>query len=180
MRPLSPSDPNSPYRASTPVLIDFFAKEVAEQEERANANRPHSPFAELSPRGMSTSNRSDSAVDAGTLSASPVTVSSIRNFLRSKGHSKGQRINDDTVQSRLDALNLSAETLFEALKIIHTPDHPLLITLRVSATERISVTTKLKGILNHSSGFQAERIYAAQQSNNNPNQLIRNFLQLVR
>ena len=175
MRPSSSSNPNAPHRATTPVFIDFFAKEAAEQQERIATVGQQSSFAELSPR-----HHPDAIANVGPSADSPVTVSSLRDFLRSKGHPAGQYIYDETIQSRLNAVNLSAETLLAALEIIHTPDHALLITLGVSGTERLRVTNKLKGLVNRSSGFTPEIIGAAQRSNNNPNQLINNFLQLVR
>ena len=183
MRPSSPSssDPNAPYRATTPVFIDFFAKEAAEEQQvRGNANRPHSPFAELSPRGVSTSNRSDAAMDAGTSSASPVTVSSLRSFLRSKGNRVGEHMHEFTIQNRLDRGNLSAETLLAALEIVYTPDHPLLRELGVSVPEHFGLVRKLTGIVNYTVGFNSALEAVAQRSNNNPHQLIANVLQLVR
>ena len=175
MRPSSSSDPNAPHRATTPEFIDFFAKEAAEQQERSVTIDRKSPFAELSPR-----HRPDAIVDAGPSANLPVTVSALRSFLESKGHPDGQLKFDEAVQIRLNTANLSVETLLAALEIIHTPDHALLITLGVNETERLRVTNKLKGIVNHATGFKPEIIGAAQRSNNNPNQLINNFLQLVR
>ena len=180
MRPSFSSNPNAPHRATTPVLIDFFAKEAAEQQERTATIGRQSPVAELNPRGTSLRHRPDFTTDAGPSADSPVTVSSLRNFLRSKGHPVGQHIYEETIQSRLNAANLSAETLLTALEITHTPDHPLLRTLAVSKSECQKVINRLKRIVNHSSGFTPEIIGAAQGSNNNPDQLIRNCLQLVR
>ena len=175
MRPSSSSDPNAPHRATTPVFIDFFAKEAAEQQEKSATIHPQGPFAELSPK-----HRPDTIVDAGPSANSPVTVSSLWSFLRSKGHPDGQLKFDEAVQIRLNTVNLSAETLLAALEIIHTPDHALLITFGVSENERLNVLNKLKGIVNYSSGFHSKIIDAAQRSHNNPNELISNFLKLVR
>ena len=175
MRPSSSSDPHAAHHAITPVFIDFFAKEAAEQEERNAPLDRQGPFAELSPR-----HRPNATSDGCLQADSPVTVSALRDFLRSKGHLTGQHIHDSTVERRLIAINLSAETLLAALKIIHTPNHSLLRTLRVSQTECLRVTNKLKAIVNNSSGFKQVTIGAAQRSNNDPNQLIRHFLELMR
>ena len=175
MRSSSSSDPNAPLRATTPVFIDFFAKEEAEQQERTATVGQQGHFADLSPR-----HRPDATADAGPSARLPVTVNTIRSFLHSKGHSRVHRVYDDTVQVRLNDGNLSAATLLAALEIIHTPDHSLLKTLGVSQTERLRVTNKLKAIVNETRGFLPEIQSAAQRSNNDPDQLIRNFLQLVR
>ena len=180
MRPSSSYEPNAPYRASTPVLIDFFAKEAAEQQERANASTPYSLFAGLSPRGASPSNRSDASVDAGTSSASPVTVSSLRSFLRSKGCPAGHHIHEGTIQSRLNSANLSAETLLTAIETAHDANHPLWATLSINAYERSELMNRLGGIVTNSGGFKKGIRAAAQNSNNDPQQLIANILHYLR
>ena len=180
MRPSSSSNPNASHRATTPVLIDFFAKEAAEHHERTATIGQQSPFAELNPRGTSPRDRPEFTAHAGRSADTNVNVSTLRNFLQSKGHPVGLHIYEETIQSRLNAANLSAETLLTALEITHTPDHPLLRTLAVSKNDCQRVLNRLKGIVNHSSGFTPDIVGAAQRSNNDPNQLIRHFLQLVR
>ena len=180
MHPSSSSNPNAPHRATPPVLIDFFAKEAAEQQERTATIGQQNPIAQLSPRGRSPRYRPDTIADASPSVDSPVTVCSLRSFLRTNGHSFGQHIRDETIEGRLNAVNLSAETLLAALEISHTPDHAILRHFAVSQAERNYVISKLKRIVNHTSGFTPQIINAAQHSNNNPNQLIRNILQLVR
>ena len=180
MRPSSSSDPNALHRATTPVFIDFFAKEAAEQQERTATIGQQDPFAELRPRRTSPSHRPDAIADAGPSAHLPVTVRTLRDFLLSKGHPAGRHIHDATIQRRLDAVNLGAETLLAALEITHTPGHSLLRRLAMTQTECLRVTNKLKSIVNNSSGFTQGIIGAAQRSNNNPNQLIINILELVR
>ena len=175
MRPSSSSDSNASHRATSPVFIDFFAKEAAEQQERTAPIDRQDPFAELSPR-----HRPDATTDAGPSADSPVTVRSLRDFLRAKGQPSGLRIGDEIVQRRLNVVNLSAETLLAALEIINTPNHSLLRTLEMSQTECLRITNKLRGIVNNSGGFQPKVMAASQRSNNDPHQLIRNFLQLIR
>ena len=180
MRPSSSSDSNAPHRATSPVFIDFFAKEAAEQQERTAPVGQHSPFAELNPRGTSAESHPAGSVAAGPSAHFPVTVNSLRCYLQSKGYSAGSHIFDVTIQNRLNTANLSAETLLTALEIAHTPDHPLLVTLGVNKSERLRLINRLKGIVNHSAGFQTEIESAALRSHNQPNQLIQNFLELVR
>ena len=180
MRPSSSSDSNAPHRATSPVFIDFFAKEAAEQQERTATVGQQSPFAELNPRGTSGGCRPDGSVDAGPAADLPVTVNTLRCFLHSKGYSAGTHIFDVTILNRLNTANLSAETLLTALEIAHTPDHPLLITLGVKEPERRRMINRLKGIVNHSAGFQTDIESAAQRSHNQADQLIQNFLELVR
>ena len=182
MRPSSPSssDPNAPYRAATPVFIDFFAKEAAEQQERTSSICQQSPFAELSPKIATPSHRLNAIADTSTSADSHVTIGSLRSFLRSNGRSAGGHMYDPTIQGRLDAANLSAETLLAALEIIETPNHPLLETMGLENTESHSIFSKLAGIVNHSGGFTIELRRAAQRANNNPDQLIANLLQLIR
>lgn len=175
MRPSSSSNLNAPDRATSPMFIDFFAKEAAEHQERIASIGQQGPLTELSPR-----HRAGTIADVGPSANLPVTISTLRNFLSSKGHPIGQHIYDATIQSRLIAANLSTETLLTALEITHTPNHPLLKTLGLNKTECLRLINKLKGIVNHSAGFSSKVIDAAQRSNNNPNQLIINFLPLVR
>ena len=175
MRPSSSSDPSAPYQAKQPVLIDFFAKEAAEQQARANANRPHSPFAELSPRGASPSNRSDAA--AGSAS-SPVTVSTLRSFMRSKGYPPGNKMFDATIQDRLSRANLSAETLLASLEIAHTFHHPILERLGVREIQRYWLINRLSGIVIRSAGFDIGIETSARRANNNPHQFIACLLSL--
>ena len=175
MRPSSSSDSNAAHRATSPVFIDFFAKEAAEQQERNATPHPQGPFAELRSR-----QRPDDIAAAGPSADLPVSIQSLRSFLRANGHPAGQHMHDETIQRRLNAVNLGADTLLAALQITHTPNHALLRTLGVTETECLMITNKLKAIVNNTSGFTQELMGAARHSDNNPNQLIRNFLQLVR
>lgn len=65
MRPSSSSVANPPNRSNRPVLIDFLAKEVAEQQERANAHHPKTRLAGLDSRTMSLVRPAHESVNFG-------------------------------------------------------------------------------------------------------------------
>ena len=68
MRPSSSSvanPPNRSNRSNRPVLIDFLAKEVAEQQERANAHHPKTRLAGLDSRTMSLVRPAHESVNFG-------------------------------------------------------------------------------------------------------------------
>lgn len=179
MRTSSCSDLNAHYRAKQPVLIDFFAKEAAEQQEGSTFICQQGPFAELTHNRATPSLSLNSIAETSASADSEVNVISLRNFLHSKAYPTGQHMYDSTIQSRLDIANLSAKTLLTALEIIDNPNHPLLETIRLKETERYSIFNKLCGIVNQSGGFTKSLRIAALRANNNPDQLIINFQELV-
>lgn len=181
MQPSRPptNNPNASYRATTPTLIDFFANEREEQQESTAMICQQSQFVELSPRGASYSNNLTAIADADPSSTSSnVTVSTLRSFLSSKGHSVGHRMYDTTIQNRLIRANLSAETLLATFEIIFTPHHPILERLGVSEIRRYFLISRLSGIVNRSVGFNIEIETAARRANNNPQLLIESILSL--
>ena len=183
MRPSSPSssDPNAPYRAAITSLVDcnFFTDVHSEQPDTANTTHQHSPFAELSPRRACSSNPSNAITDAGPSSASQVTIGTVLEYLSERGRGC-DNLRYGTVLSRLQSVNLSAETLLTALKAAFDADHPLLATLGVNPYERSELINRLDGIVNIKSGFRQEIKTAAQNSNDDPEQVITNLLQLMR
>ena len=183
MRPSSSSDPNAPYRAAIASLADcnFFTDEQAEQPDTHNAARQHSPFAGLTPRGASSSNDLSSVADAVPPSASQVTIATIKDYLRDKGHLHSDAsLKDTTIENRLNSTNISRETLLNAIKTACNPDHPLLATLSINPYERYELINRLDGIVSHKQGFRQEIRSAMQKSNNDPEQLIANILNHLR
>ena len=183
MRPSSSSDPNAPYRAAIASLVDcnFFANEQAEQPDVANAAYEHCPFNELSPRRVCSSDPSHVISDAGPSSASNVTVDTIKDYLRERGHVHGDlSLKDTTIEKRLNSTNISIETLLTAIKIACNPDHPLLATLSINPYERYELINRLDRIVSHKQGFRQEIKSAMQKSNNDPEQLIANILNHLR
>ena len=180
MRPSSSSDSSAPHQTTTPVFIDFFAKEAAEQQERTATIGQQSQFAALNPRGTSSISRPDVNADAGPSAHLPVTVSTIRNFLLAKQHPDSQLIYDDTVRERLNEGNLSAETLLIALQTVHDANHPLLARLGVNDQEQRELVARLSGIVTNRSGFLPPIKKLVVQANNNPDQLIAAILEYLR
>ena len=180
MRPSS-SDPNAPYRAAIASLVDcnFFADEEPEQPETANPTNQQDPFAGLNPRRLTHSTSPISTAEATTSSASPVTVSTIRQYLLEK-RTVNKFLLDATIQDRLNLGNLSAETFLAALKIADDASHPLLIRLGVRDLERDEIIYRLAGITANSAGFRMAIRTAAQNANNNPDQLVAGILHHIR
>ena len=180
MRPSSSSDPNATHRATTPVFIDFFAKEAAEQQERTNTIAQQGPFAELNPSGTSPRYRPESTADAGPSTASHVTIITIQRYLIEKGYEAKNFLKDETIQRRLNAANLSAETLLAALQTTHNPHHALLSQLHMHQHEQTELKYMLAGITFSCVGFRPAIKEIVQNADNNPDQLITNLLQYMR
>ena len=179
MRP-SPSNINIAYQAALKSLEDhLFSDEETEQPETVAANNPQTPFTGLSPGRRDQSNRPNTASEVGTSTASPVTVSTIQQYLHEKGY-PDSRLMDLAIRIRLSSANLSAGTLLSALQITHDANHSLLASLSMSNQEREIVISKLVGIITHTTGFRAKIKNSCQNANNNPEQLIANLLQYVR
>ena len=180
MRPSSSSDPNATHRATTPVFIDFFAKEAAEEQERTTTIAHQGPFAELSPRDTSPSYRPNSTADAGPSATPHVTIITIQRYLIEKGYKTQNFLKYETIQRRLNGANLSAETLLAALQTVHNPQHSLLARLSMRHHEQTELRYMLAGITFSCAGFRPAIKEVVQNANNNPDQLITNLLQYVR
>lgn len=180
MRPSRPStsNPNASYRATTPTLIDFLAIEREEQQVRANAHLSQNPLSELGPRRTTHDAVSSAMANAGPSAAPHVTIITIQRYLLERGHLASKFLEDSTIQACLDSANISAESLLVALNIAHDACHPLLVSLGVCDHERADLIFKLAGIVNNKSGFRNSMKTAAQNANNNPEQLIENILNL--
>ena len=177
MRPSSSSDCNAPYRARQPVLIDFFAKEAAEQQQRANADPQQTPFAELTPRVMCQRTLAGATACPRPSTTRNVTATAIRQYLMTKGYQAESFLRDDTIQSRLNSVQLSPKSLLDALEIAYDAHHPLLDRLGVDDPKRSWLIYKLAGIATNKSGFRTTIMTALQNANNNPDQLIAAVLQ---
>ena len=163
-------------------LVDchFFADEQAEQPDRAPATRQHSPLAELSPRSRAQSADPGARAEvAGPSTDADVGLYTIQRYLRQQGHERKDFLKYNATQSRLDSVNLSAETLLTALKAAYDANHPLLVTLGVSAYERSELIDRLAGIVNRRQ-FGAKIKSAVQSAHNDPDQLIENLLAYAR
>ena len=167
-------------RATTPTVIDFFAQERAEQQEITATRPAQTPLEGLRARSLARNNPPYVAVALYPLAPPNATVTTLRSFLRSHGHSGGDFMRDITIQDRLDRGNLSAETLLAALRIVNTYNHPLLAMIGASVAERFRLVHKLSGIVNQAAGFRQDVQTAAQAANNNPEQLIVNVLHAIR
>ena len=183
MHPSSPSssDPNAPYRAAIASLVDcnFFADKGAELAETAQPRNQQDPFVGLSHRGMRQSSRSDTTAEATSSSAASVTVDTIRQYLRDKGY-KDCNLIDVTIESRFEVANLSEQTYFSAMQILHTPDHPLFAELGLRNEEVASIIYKLSGMITRKNGFTQLLKRITQNCNNNSEQLIIKLLENVR
>ena len=119
-----------------------------------------------------------SPTDNATSSTSAVTTSTVRAYLRAKGSVEG--VSDITLQNRLYAADLSAQTLLFALQVLDNADHPLHAQLGMSNKDRNKVTYRLAGIALNKSGFLEPIRSVAENAHNNPEQLIANMLDYVR
>ena len=183
MRPSSSSspDPNAPYRAAIASLVDcnFFADEPTEQLQTSHPTSHQDSFSELRPRGTTQSLVPGASAEIGTSTASPITVSTIQQYLLDK-RLVNYFLTESTILNRLNSVNLRAETLLAALKIVNDASHPLLARLGVRDQERTELIYRLAGITANTAGFFIAIRMAAQNANNNPYQLVAAILQHIR
>ena len=182
MRPSSNSDPNAPYRNAIASLVDctFLTNENAEQNEIDHTTYPHSSLAELSPRGASSSHPAHVVEDAGPSSASQVNIDTVRQYLLEKGHSNTNYLKDRIVNNRINSANLDPGTLLSALQFVYDIRRPLPEGMTVSREDRAELIYRLAAVITNKSGFYEGTKVAAQNSNNDPEKLITNFLQYMR
>ena len=117
--------------------------------------------------------------EATTSTAPPISIDSIRQYLRDNGH-HGSNLVNATIESRLMSIRLTKETLFAALQIIHTPNHPLWTSLQTTHPERKAVISRLSGIVLYASGCDPAMRASILQANNDPYLLICSMLDLYR
>ena len=110
---------------------------------------------------------------------SRITVKTIRQYLHQQGHST-RSVSAESIQSRLDSVNLNVAVLLIALQTVHDCNHPVLRTLNVSAYEQEALIYRLSGIVVNKSGFRQAIKTCLLRANNDPNRLIRSVLQLIR
>ena len=186
----SSSDPNAPYRNAIAAFADHRIDGVEGQpdDEPQNVSAQNQPnvITDLNPRR--TTNRDilntiarniGPNIVIGTSSASNVTITTIRDYLREKGELRNELM-DYTIINRFDSTNISANTFFTSIKIAYSADHPLLTTLRVNSNERSQLIHRLVGIFTRAQSFKPWIRKAMQDSNNDPEQLIANILQSMR
>ena len=205
-------DPNAAYRDANAAFADNRVYEQEEKPDDAlhydAAQNVPNLLAERNPRRTTNQDRLNNiahnlgsgvrivmewmtpstfpppVTDAATSSASSVTISTIRNYLREKGYTNPewvcQGLSEANAQNRLDSANVSAQTFLTALQIAHTINHPLLERLRVSDEELKGLIARLTGIVMTKAGFRPSIKTLVLNAHNNPDQLIANVLEYVR
>ena len=174
-------DPNAPYRAAIESLVhcNFFT-DTSPSEIAAAVMLPP-PFVELNPRPLAHMNTTHHCpMMAQEPPPASVTVSTLRQYLLAIGRATNSNMVDATIQNRLDAGHISAQTLLLALQTAHAADHPIWQSLQAKKRERQIVLTRLAGIVSHSAGFNPTTKACVQQSQNDAFQLIRLMLCYLR
>ena len=180
MQPSRPpfSNPNPPFRPTTPILIDFFAKEREEQQTHVDANYQPMRVAGI---GQSETGHCGEASASSPASAPPVTLQMLRDSIpEMTGHYSRCRMKDATVLTRLDSANVSAATLLHALQTVNNPHSQLCTNLAMTDSERNAILYRLRGIVTQTAGFRPEIRTVVRNANDNPDQLIRVMLAYVR
>ena len=180
MQPSRPpfSNPNLPYRPTTPILIDFFAKEREEQQMRAEANLQSMPVAGF---GQSETIHGCEASASSPASVRPVTLQMLRDAIPDMTvHFSRCRMKDATIQSRLNSVNVSAATLLQALQILNNPHDQRSNSLAMTESERNAVMYRLCGIVTQRAGMREEIRTVVRNAHDNPDQLILHMLAYVR
>ena len=185
MRPSSTcsTDPNAPYRDAIASLAEgnVFANTHPDSSETSHPSHPQTPFAALNPRnrGGSASNASDPVASAST--ATPqVTISGFRDYLRAMGYQDADAVRLVTVMNRLNRTDLRPQTLYDAMRILHQANHPLLTELNLTTQELRELQHRIAGIVTNKGGFMVPMQKIFHECNNNPKQLIIDMLAYVR
>ena len=123
----------------------------------------------------------DAIHTAASASAPRLSVDAIPQYLSTLGYAPRRGfLADSTIGHRLLEGGLSVEIYLAALTIAHTPNHPVLARLGVSASEREALMYRLAGIAVNRAGFRPEIKGVTQHCNNDPDQVIDGFLQYIR
>lgn len=116
---------NAPFRANPPVLINFFANEREEPQEREIASEQNIPLAGLRSRSRADSTALGAIANIGGPSTDvDVSLYTIQQCLCQRGFDPSRFLKYRSSMTRLDSINLSPSTLFAALKIAEDVNHP--------------------------------------------------------
>ena len=178
MQPSRPPFSNPPYRPTTPILIDFFAKERETQQTHAEANPQPIPVAAI---GQSETMYGCEASGSSPAPARPVTLQMLRDAIPDMtGHFSRCRMKDATILARLNSANVSAATLLYALQTLNNLHSSLCISLAMTDTERNAIMYRLRGIVTQTAGLREELRTVVRNAHDNPDALIRLMLAYVR
>ena len=179
--PYLPSESNSLYRASlASIEANLSSAEETEHSEEEISRYQQQFFAELSTRRPIQTDRPSASTDAGTSTGAQVSLDTIVQYLRERGLRSESKMTNATVNYRLRSCNLSTETLFTAIRIADTPDHPLFDNLPATDKQRQLLIAKLSGIINNSQGLRQGLLTSVGSANNNSEQLIKNVLEFLK
>ena len=178
MQPSRPPFSNPPYRPTTPILIDFFAKEREKQQTHAEANPQPIPVAGI---GQSETIHGCEASGSSPASARPVTLQMLRDAIPDMtGHFSRCRMKDATIHTRLHSANVSAATLLHALQTLNDAYSQLCANLAMTDSERNAIMYRLRGIVTQTGGLREELRTVVRNAHDNPDDLIRHMLAYVR
>ena len=210
MQPSRPSstDPNAPYRHAIAALADnridgqeLYPDESRDRPGQNQANR----LAELNPRRTINRDRlntiarniashvdfatqliannsiptATATTEATVSSASSITINTVCQYLHDKGY-VDRNMADAAIQNRLNSVNLSAETLLTAIETVDNANHPLWATLQANDFERAELIHRLARMATIPQAFRPGIRAVIQNSNNNSEQMIANFLDYLR
>lgn len=173
MRPTRPSaDPNAPYRAAIQALAEGYPYVDLNESQTSTPTPSHELLSHLTRTQSVGSHQASSSREQPTSSSSQTQLlDELKIKLKNNGDHRALRLTDDTIMTRLRSINISLETLSEALKILDTPSHPTLRSLKMFDSEisstQWSIGTILKGRLT-----KQDMIEALQRANDDPEQLI--------
>ena len=114
-RPSSP-DPNQPHRASTPPLIDFFARADAAQSEPAATRTQVRPFALFGAHHRSPATSALPTAEFLSATAPQVTVNTILQYVRDHSAVEIRFLMNETIRLRLRSAHLDPATFLTALE----------------------------------------------------------------
>ena len=202
-RPTS-TDPNAPYRAAIAALGGHpgNAQEVAQGQAAPNAYQQsgHDGFparrhtnrdrlnaiahnlgsgVRIVMERMAAENAAGPSHPTEALTIpqpSYATIDTLRDYFDRLGIGYSSRLQDETIQFRLDSANLSVEALIAAVDIVRTPNHPTLIAFQVSENERYVMMKSLTKCMEWRGGFDQRIRDAALNANNDPHALVSNIL----
>lgn len=204
----SSNDPNAAYRNAIAAFSDnhtYIQNEQPNNEPHTELGLNQANMvAELNPRRMTNRDRlnaiarnigpnlgiaaymiengnsnTSETTEVATSSSSTATIATVRQYLGEKGYINGSDVPDETIQNRLESVNVSVQTLLIALEAAQDVNYPLLAHLGPNSLERFELISRLAGIINIPHILPHQFKAVLRSANDDPDQIITQLLHYI-
>ena len=158
-------DPNAPYRNTIQALADGY-NVIPNNTITDRPSTQQHPF-----EGLRTNIARTQAPPAQTSAQPANDIGLIFAAFSRAGINYKNPINEAIVRERLDRLNIRPETLFNAIQIANTTDHPMMVRLGANSDYSKAILSALAGIIRHQ-GMNKPTQAVANTANDNPYLLV--------